>query len=205
MNLREYSAPTRGPSRCARCSPVHARLRHHFLRPTAVGYIAPPGMQPPIVPAHPLRRLGALLLTLSVLVTSLGWAHLICGAVTEQSAGAAATASRPGEYPGVHPGAAGMQAVDGASGTRIGVAPEGASGDAGRPADQCAGHGCQLPSQSTSETDGCTMEAHCTAAFAPSAVAVHMPASHAPTQPIVPSSSRLLERAYQPDAPPPRA
>lgn len=166
-------------------------------------------MQPPIVSARPLRRLGALLLTLSVLVTSLGWAHLICGAVTEQSAGAVATAIRPGEHPGehpgVHPGAAGIQALDGARGTGIGVAPEGASGDAGRPADQCAGHGCQLPSQSTSETDGCTMVAHCTAAFAPSAVAVHMPASHAPTQPIVPSSSRLLERAYQPDAPPPRA
>lgn len=166
-------------------------------------------MQPLVASARPLRRFGALLLTMSVLVTSLGWAHLICGAVTGHLGAAAATTSQPDLYPGmhvgVHPGAGAMLAMDGASGMRIGVATEGVSGDAGRPADHCcASHGCPS-SHSTSETDGCAMVAHCTAVVAPSAVAALMPAPHAPTRPSVPSAGRLLERAYEPDAPPPRA
>lgn len=169
-------------------------------------------MPPLVASARPLRRLGALLLTLSVLVTSFGWAHLICGAVTGHLGAAAATTSQPDVYPGmhpgmhlgVHPGAGAMLAMDGASGTRIGVATEGASGDAGRPAAHCASHGCPS-SHSTSETDGCAMVAHCTAVIAPSASAALMPALHAATRPSVPSAGRLLERAYQPDAPPPKA
>src|SRR5690606_7186896 len=138
------------------------------------------GMPLSVAPARLLRRLGALLLTLSVFLTSVGWTHLACGAATDQSKGTIAT----GSHLSVHSGKAEMLGTDRMSGTRaVGMAHEGVRDDAGRSEGHCASHGCPSQSQSSSEAGGCAMVAHCTTAISPSAIAVLIPVVSTPTQP----------------------
>src|SRR5690606_25436153 len=161
-----------------------------------------PHMPPAVSSARSLRRLGALLLILSVFLTSVGWAHLACGTMSSRLSGTIAT----GSHPGAHSGATHVRDVVRMSGTSaVGMAHEGIRSDAGQSEGHCASHGCPSQSQSSSETGGCAMVAHCTTAIRPSAIAVLIPVVNTPAQPDVSPSGRLLERAYQPDAPPPRA
>lgn len=141
-----------------------------------------PGMTPPTAPLRALRRLVAALLTLSIVLTTLGWAHPACESVADVRDAAAMVGMG-------HDGMPGMPAVDATDG-----------GDAGHPADHCSGHG----RHSESEDASCAMVAHCSAATVSAAVAIRTPELSAPTQPALPSSSRPLERADQPDYPPPR-
>lgn len=179
------------------------RLRSGCRRLLTVRRLHSSTIMPPSAASVPLaRRLGALLLALSVLLSSIGWTHVACGAMSSQLSGAIAT----GSHPGVHSGAAHVLDADRTSGARaVEMALEGAMKDTGRTEGHCASHGCPSQSQSSSEDSGCAMAAHCTTAISPSAVAVIMPVASTPTEPDSPSPGRLLERAYQPDAPPPRA
>lgn len=154
------------------------------------------------VRSHLLRRVVAVLLTLCVLVTSAGWAHWACAAMTARGEGTAPSAG--------HVHAAGDYAASQTRGATVGAmldaapgqaGPGEAGGDVGHPTDRCGGHGCQ----SAPEEGGCAMMAHCATAVASSAAAVLGPALHGPTRPALAPAGRLLDRAYQPESPPPRA
>lgn len=159
-------------------------------------------MQRLTVPSHLLRRVVAVLLTLGVFVTSAGWAHWACAAMTARGEGAALSAGHM-HVAGVHAASQTRGATAGAmlDATPGQTGPGEAGGDVGHPTDRCGGHGCQ----SASEEGDCVMMAHCTTAVASSAAVVLDPALHAPSRPAIAPAGRLLDRAYQPDAPPPRA
>lgn len=152
--------------------------------------------------SHVLRRFVAVLLTLGVLVTSAGWAHRACAAMTARGAGTAPSAG--------HVHLADVHAASQTRGPTAGAlhdAPPGQAGpgeagdEAGHPADRCGGHGCQ----SAPEEGGCVMMAHCASEAAASPAVALGAALHAPARPALVPSGRPLDRAYQPDAPPPRA
>lgn len=159
-------------------------------------------MQLVIARSHLLRRIVAALLTLGVLVTSAGWAHRTCAAMTSRAEHVAVSAG--------HASATGIHAAKGAHAADAGAVlhvaaiaagPGDTGDDAGHPVDRCGGHGCQ----SAPEEGSCVMMAHCTTAVASSAAVVLGPALHAPTRPALTPAGRLLDRAYQPESPPPRA
>lgn len=146
---------------------------------------------------HLMRRVAAVLLTLGVLVTSAGWAHRACAAMTARAESTSPSAGHV-HVAGTH---APSQVRGAAAGVMLDAVSGESGGDVGPPADRCDGHGCQ----SAPEEGGCVMMAHCTTAVASSGAVVLGPALHAPTRPALTPAGRLLDRAYQPESPPPRA
>ena len=135
-----------------------------------------------IASTRPARRIVAALLALSVILTSLGWSHPACEQMGDASDGIAMVA-----------GHADMASTH--------AATPGAGGDAGHHADHCSGHG----RHSAPDEGGCAMVAHCSAATVATAAAVSVPERLALAQPALPAATRQLDRANQPEAPPPRA
>lgn len=134
------------------------------------------------LPAVPLalRRLVAALLTLGVLLTSLGWTHSACG-----------NPLRP-DVASVAEGHAGMVMAHA-------PVPEGGA-DERRPASHCTDHG----RHTAPEVDGCAMVAHCAAAVVSDIAVVGVSELRIPMLAAVRDSGGPLERVSPPDSPPPK-
>ena len=128
-----------------------------------------------------LRRLLSACLTMSVLLTTLGWAHPPCGAAAGH-VGAVSSVTEHEAAPGTP---ASHEPCDGA--------PRDAG--AGRPGQD----GRHAPPAS-----GCMLVAHCAAALVTAVSAAPAPRAPVAARPAVESAARPLGPSYQPDSPPPK-
>jgi hypothetical protein len=135
-----------------------------------------------IAPSRALGRLISALLLLSVLLTTLGWAHPSC----DGSADRQGSATPRTEH-------AGMMA---------------AGHDAGLPDDGAAPHasdGCpQHDRQGRTGSAACALMAHCVTAAVATAPIVPAPQVRLLTSPSTLTDSRPLETSYPPESPPPK-